>query len=132
MYAWTGAAAGSGACTVGLSAGGYFSNWDVQSGEFAGAVGVDAYGSTANNGNTTLAFSAGSATTVSGDYAVVSWASNANSNSAVATGWTSAFNANYVGAFGQGSISSGTTVSFSGAPFGTFAENISIMTVLKG
>lgn len=132
MFAWTGVAAGSGACAVGLDAGGFFSNWDVESGEFANSVGIETFGSAANNAASTLAITAGGATTVAGDYAIVGWGANASSGSAAATGWTSAFNGSTLGAFIQSGVSSGTTLTFSGSPISNgSAENIGIMVVLK-
>lgn len=131
-YAWTGVAAGSGACAVGLDAGGFFSNWDIGSGEFANAIGVETFGSAANNAASTLAITAGGATTVAGDYAIVCWGANAASGSAVATGWTSDFNGSTLGGFHQSGVSSGTTLTFSGSPISNgSAENIGIMVVLK-
>lgn len=132
MWGWTGVAAGTGTCAVTVSAGGFFSNWDGASLEVANAIGVEAFGSAANNGASSLAITANAATTVAGDYAVVFWGANAASASAAATGYTSEFNASFFGAFSKASLSSGITLTFTGTPISNgSAENLGLMFVFK-
>lgn len=132
IWAWAAQAAGSGTCAVNLDAGGFFSNWDRCSGEFANTSGIERFGSAANNSASTLAITASGATAVTGDYATVCWGANAASGSAAASGWTSDFNSSTLGGFHQSGISSGVTPSFSGSPISNgSAENIGGMLVLK-
>jgi hypothetical protein len=129
---FTGVASGSGPCQVtatvpsptaiGIQLGEY-SNVDVSP--------IDAYGTMAESGTTTVNFSAGNATTVAGDLAVVLWCSQ-NVNSSTSTGWTSTFNQKYIGGLTQYHIENGTTVNLTSTDFPGSGVSTGVMLVLKG
>jgi hypothetical protein len=105
----------------------------IQLGEYSGVAvsPIDAYGVMAESGTASVNFSAGNATTVPGDLAVVVWCSQ-NINSLTATGWTATFNQRYIGALTQYRIGSGTTGNFTSTNFPGSGVSTGVILVLKG
>jgi len=129
---FTGVASGSGPCQVTATVPANRAI-GIQLGEYSGVdvSPIDAYGTMPESGNASVSFSAGNATTVSGDLAVVLWCSQ-NINSSTATGWTATFNQKYIGAFTQYRIGNGTTVNFTSTDFPGSGVSTGVMLVLKG
>jgi hypothetical protein len=129
---FTGVASGSGPCQVTASVP-LPTAIGIQLGEYSGVDSspIDAYGTMAESGNATVNFSAGNATTVSGDLAVVLWCSQ-NINSSTPMGWTATFNQKYIGGLTQYHIQNGTTVNFTSTDFPSSGVSTGVMLVLKG
>jgi len=129
---FTGVASGSGPCQVTATVPANRAI-GIQLGEYSGVdvSPIDAYGTMAQSGNAKVSFSAGNATTVSGDLAVVLWCSQ-NINSSTASGWTATFNQKYIGALTQYHIGNGATANFTSTDFPGSGVSTEVMLVLKG
>jgi hypothetical protein len=104
----------------------------IQLGEYSG-VGdsrIDAYGTLAESGSASVAFSAGNVVSVPGDLAVVVWCTQ-HINSSSAAGWAATFNQRYMGAFTQYRIGSGTTINFTSTNFPDTGVATAVMLILK-
>jgi hypothetical protein len=130
--AFTGVASGSGLCQITATVSSPTAI-GIQLGEYSGVdvSPIDASGTIAESGNASVSVSAGNATTVSGDLAVVLWCSQ-NINSSTATGWTATLNQKYIGAFTQYGNGNGATVNFTSADFPGKGVSTVVMLVLKG
>jgi hypothetical protein len=108
-----GVAAGSGSCTLTATLTGGTSNTGITGVELSGQAGsspIDATGDSVGN-TASMTTTAGNATTLANDHAVLFQATQDGYGSPTASGWTAYVNYTYDGNLGQAVPTSGTTVS---------------------